>query len=360
MAKKKNIRRKGIGALVLFAASLLLLLLANTADGFSDAYVKYIYSTVVNLWGRFFGIFPFSVSELCIYAALAFVLVFSVKLILKKDIDKSYMLNVGASIVLAASIIFFVYTANCGANYHKTDFSESSGIRTVAYTVSELVDVCQSLTEDVNYWSSRVERDDNGIAMLEDDGRAEAVDAMEHIARQYPELEGYYPKPKKLLLSQLLSYQGLSGIYLPFTIEANYNGDMVPYNIPFTMCHELSHLRGFMQEEEANFIAYLACEQSDRSDFQYSASLMAWIYASNQLYKNDPDEYELMRAGLSKQARADLKANAMFWDTYEGTVSEIADKVNDTYLKANGQQDGVNSYDRMVDLLVAYKLKKEG
>ena len=31
--------------------------------------------------------------------------------------------------------------------------------------------------------------------------------------------------------------------------------------------------------------------------------------------------------------------------------------MNDTYLKANGQDDGVKSYDRMVDLIVAYYLK---
>ena len=28
--------------------------------------------------------------------------------------------------------------------------------------------------------------------------------------------------------------------------------------------------------------------------------------------------------------------------------------MNDTYLKANGQKDGVKSYNRMVDLIVAY------
>ena len=70
------------------------------------------------------------------------------------------------------------------------------------------------------------------------------------MAEEFPALEGYYPQPKKLLLSEFLSYQGLTGIYSPFTVEANYNGDMTAYNIPFTTCHELSYLRGFMQEEE--------------------------------------------------------------------------------------------------------------
>ena len=76
-----------------------------------------------------------------------------------------------------------------------------------------------------------------------------AVEAVHGLAEEFPALEGYYPQPKKLLLSEFLSYQGLTGIYSPFTVEANYNGDMTAYNIPFTTCHELSHLRGFMQEE---------------------------------------------------------------------------------------------------------------
>ena len=42
---------------------------------------------------------------------------------------------------------------------------------------------------------------------------------------------------------------------------------------------------------------------------------------------------------------------------YDGAVAEVSNKVNDTYLKANGQEDGVESYDRMVDLIVGYWMK---
>ena len=87
-----------------------------------------------------------------------------------------------------------------------------------------------------------------------------------------------------MILSEVLSYQGLTGIYLPFTVEANYNGDMPAYDKPFTVCHELSHLRGFMEEQEANFIAFLACIGSERTDFQYSGYLSGWVYCMNALY----------------------------------------------------------------------------
>jgi len=41
-------------------------------------------------------------------------------------------------------------------------------------------------------------------------------------------------------------------------------------------------------------------------------------------------------------------------------VSEVANQINDTYLKVNGQSDGVKSYDRMVDLLVSYRKTEQG
>ena len=181
-----------------------------------------------------------------------------------------------------------------------------------------------------------------------------AVEAMEKLAEAFPSLKGYYPMPKKVAVSELLSYQGLTGVYSPFTIEANYNGDMTPYNIPFTTCHELSHLRGFMAEKEANFIAFLACIGSDRTDFQYSGYLSGWTYCMNALYRADPEEWRDTRILLDEKAEVDVSANSQFWNSYEGVISETADRINDTYLRANGQADGVRSYDRMVDLIVAY------
>ncbi len=59
---------------------------------------------------------------------------------------------------------------------------------------------------------------------------------------------------------------------------------MVAYNIPFTACHELAHLRGFMQEQEANFIGYLAGTRSDSLEFNYSGYMLGWIYCTNALY----------------------------------------------------------------------------
>ena len=49
-----------------------------------------------------------------------------------------------------------------------------------------------------------------------------------------------------------------------------------------------------------------------------------------------------------------LTANNRFWDQYEGKIAEAATQANDTYLKMNNQEEGVKSYGRVVDLMLAY------
>ena len=200
----------------------------------------------------------------------------------------------------------------------------------------------------------RLARKKDGVMKLTSWVGEKAPEAMKKLGERYPELSGYYPAPKGLLFPWILSVQKLSGIYSPITAEANYNSAMTDYNIPFTACHELSHLKGFMEEQEANFIAFLACTEETDEEFQYSGYMLGWIYCMNVLYDADYDIWQEVRETLCEEAEADLAANREFWAAYDGRVAEVANQVNDSYLKANGQEQGVESYDRMVDLIVVW------
>ncbi len=350
-ASQGGLRWRMAAAVLLLAISASLMALAAGQPQFAEWYSENIYPVLVNSAGRLWGIFPFSAAEMALYLMIAAFLL-SLAVMLRKGIRSAASWL--SCTLLAAGILAFLYTICCGINYHRKSFSQEEGIITYRYTVQELKDVCLWLTEEVNALSAEVDRDSNGVMTLEGPEGEGAVEAMRGLAEEFPVLEGYYPQPKKLLVSEILSYQGLTGVYSPFTVEANYNGDMTSYNIPFTVCHELSHLRGFMQEEEANFIAFLACIQSDRADFRYSGYLSGWVYCMNALYRADYEVWQEIRPLLEDAAEPDLEANSAFWDEYEGRISETADRINDTYLKVNGQADGVQSYSRMVDLIVAY------
>ena len=349
-------------SLVLAAASAVLGACARMVPGFAHTYSITVYPVLVNTIGRFSSIFPFSLSEAGLYLAAVFCILNLLFLIKKPLAALSHLF-------FLACLLLFLYTAGCGINYYRTPFSYEAGMVMEQSSTGELYSLCLFLTEQIN--STLTETDHSGdalkglypgqtedtplpsAAMLRELGM-EGVKSMKGLGTAYPQLSGYYPYPKPLMNPRLLSIQQLCGIYSPFTIEANYNREMPYYNIPHTICHELSHLKGFMREDEANFIGYLACIGSDSPDFRYSGYLTGWVYAGNALAKADLEAYYGLYGRLAPEAARDLAWNNQFWDRFDGKVAEASTQLNDRYLKANNQEDGVRSYGRMVDLMLAY------
>ena len=183
-------------------------------------------------------------------------------------------------------------------------------------------------------------------------------EAMMDLGTSYGELSGWYPRAKPVFFSRIMSLTNMAGIYSAYTIEANYNRDMTEYNHAFCASHELSHLKGIMQENEANFVAYLCCMNSKEPDIHYSGLLSGWIYCGNELYKRDRECWSEIYGTLDDRCIADLSANNAFWASYKGEISDAAESFNDAYLKGRGQEDGTESYDRVVDLIVSYEKKR--
>ena len=181
--------------------------------------------------------------------------------------------------------------------------------------------------------------------------------AMEKLGERYRRLSGHYPFPKPILNTWLLSVQQTTGVYSPFTVEANYNRDIAYYNIPFTICHELSHLRGYMQEEEANFIGVLATIGADDLYFNYSGYVSAWVYAGNALARIDSTAFATLYARINARTRQDMLYNNAYWKQFEGKPAEAHEQLNDAYLKIQGQATGVRSYGHVTDLMLEYFAK---
>lgn len=340
MRWNKRLTAAGLGML---AVTVVLQWAARQFDGFATWYAHRVYPVLVGMIGRFFGIFPFSVVEILLYLLILWVLVYIVWVFRRRR----SLWDMAARVVCLCGMLLFLYTCNCGINYHAAAFSEYAGLTVGEYSRDELYALCEYLTERINETATD--------EAYQGTWRGEGVKAMKTAAEAFPALAGYYPNPKPVAVSWILSVQQLCGIYSPFTIEANYNRDMPNYNIPHTICHELSHLRGFMREDEANFIGYLACISSDNQAFRYSGYLTGWVYAGNALAGVDMEAYIGLHGRLCEQAREDLAENNRFWDRYEGKVAEVSTRVNDTYLKINRQEDGVKSYGRMVDLMLEYQ-----
>jgi hypothetical protein len=178
-------------------------------------------------------------------------------------------------------------------------------------------------------------------------------------AEEYPVLGGGCGNAKPMYGSFFMSRLQLTGVFFPFTVESNVNSLAPSYNVPFTVCHELAHLRGFMREDEANFIAYYVCTRSPDVRLQYSGTMLALVHAGNALVKADRTAAAALRNSYSEQVLRDLSANNAYWAQFDDKpLSEIGEKTNDAYLKAFKEESGVQSYGEVVDLLIAWYLQK--
>ena len=81
--------------------------------------------------------------------------------------------------------------------------------------------------------------------------------------------------------------------------------------------------------------------------------MLALVHSMNSLYGADFETFCELNALYDPGVSRDFAYNNWYWQQFEGTVAEVSDKINDTYLKVNHQTDGVKSYGRMVDLLLA-------
>ncbi len=55
--------------------------------------------------------------------------------------------------------------------------------------------------------------------------------------------------PKPIHFSRVLTRLGISGMFFPFTGEANFNAEQPDCDLPFAIAHEMAHQRGFARED---------------------------------------------------------------------------------------------------------------
>ena len=367
----KVLKKKRLWLLLLFPLSFLISALAKRSIFFAEEVMaKRIYKVHSVVVSTLTGWLPFSLAELIVFAGPVVCLVLLIRFIIhmvknKENRFARCLLGI-INVACVAAVILFVYVIGCGVNYHRVSVADYRGITVRDSSKEELFELCKELaiqTSELRETLTEYE-DENGVLRLPvsnlELGKM-VREAYQNLAEEMTVLGGFYPAPKCITSSKMFSAMEITGVFTCWTMEANANVDVTDYYRAYIMAHEMSHVRGFMREDEANFLAYLACMASEDALVRYSGSILALTYAGNALYGQDADLYWEVCALYHPGVISDLQANSAYWEQYKDTViSETADKVNDVYLKVNEQEDGVKSYGRVVDLLLAEYRKKNG
>lgn len=327
-------------------------------------FVDRVYSTSLNrvtrqLLSIITGVLPFSLAEILVPLLVLILIGLFITLVMK--IKSGEFLKHFLILSSYASLLYILFMFLWGFNYNRLPLNQIMGLEIKKASKSELSEICNNLIKKANNLRTVVQENSEGVIEISGgykDIFNRAQKGYDKASEVYKELEGKYGPPKAILLSEAMSYTGITGIYMPYTGEANVNVNEPDMMLPATVLHEMAHQRGFAREDEANYIAYLSCSMHPDVDFQYSGVMLALTHSMNALSGKDMDEYIKLTKNYSEGVRRDLRYYSSFWKQYEGKVEEASNKINDNYLKSNGQGDGVESYGRMVDLLIAEYRKK--
>ncbi len=362
---KNKTKSRLIAAAVLLVLSFVLIQLAKSFPFYTETlYSRGFYRVLSRIMIGVTSWLPFSLAEILITAFVIYALTRLVLGVLRLRGAKEagakgrQALSMLSGAVLIAASLCFLFVVLGGLNYHRFTFTHYSGLEVVPSGVEELAGLCESLVQRANELRPQVQSGEDAVMQLSQ-GFGETA---EEARRAYGTLTGRYggilengalARPKPVLLSKLMSYSRITGGYFFYTFEPNINTHVPDYQIPSTMTHELAHSCGFMREDEANYLAYLACTASESADLQYSGVMLALIQSLNALYPADRQRYAALYEQLDPAVWWDMQASDRYWDAFESDYGRFSSKVNDAYLKANNQADGVGSYGRMVDLLLA-------
>ncbi len=149
----------------------------------------------------------------------------------------------------------------------------------------------------------------------------------------------------------------ISGIYNPFTGEANVDPALPNISMIFVKAHELAHAYGISSEAEANFIAYLACIRSGERMAEYAGAYAIWRQIAQEVNRTqDKAALSAIHDRIPMELLRDREAIRAAYFKHKAYFPELSESVNDGYLKLQGITDGTEDYDRFLQLYLAWKL----
>ena len=173
-----------------------------------------------------------------------------------------------------------------------------------------------------------------------------AFHEVEHrLGRSQPTTPG---RPKKTMLAIFFRASGVDGMHAPFLLETLINPDLTPPERPAVLAHEWAHLAGYAPEADASFVGLLAALRADAPS-RYSAWLALVDDVASQL---PAGERRQLLDRLETGPRGDRRAILERLTARIEVVARASWSTYDQYLKAQGVREGIESYSRVVQLLL--------
>lgn len=330
--------------------------LGNYPEFIESYYSQGLYPFFSKMFRTLFGWVPFSIGDI-IYALLIFLAVRY--LIVRRKKIRQHTLGFFRDVLMVLSIAYFTFYLVWGLNYYRQPIDTYFDLKDT-YTHAELVELTEKLIDKTNGIQFQITSDSLAAVKIPYT-KKDIFDLTEmgytNLEKKFPRFKYQKPSVKASLFSTGLTYMGYGGYLNPFTNEAQVNGKLPAFRHPFVASHEVGHQIGYSAENETNFIGYLAATSHDDLYFQYSAYAYVLGYCLSSVQLEDEATFNKLYRRLNPGILKNYKEVSDFWESHENPMEPVFKAIFDSFLKANDQADGIQSYSRVVALLVNYHKK---
>lgn len=352
----KMVSLRTLGVVTLLVQLLLFRFLCTQTQWIETVFVPRLFYPLSKVFRLVTSWFPFSLGLVLIYllAGLLPVLLFrSVRQIIK---GRRSLKDTLFSLLAWLSPVFLFYTITWGLLYYRQPVSVLLKYDTAPATVEELRSLCQDLVERTN--STRRQLTDSAIYTISP-ARLMKEAPKAYLTTPLPFLKYNTPSIKMATGSGFLAYMGASGIYTFWSGEANINRVNTNVDLPAVTLHEMAHQMGFASEDEANYIAWRAGKDYPNPLFQYSACYNVVWRSLRRLWNVDSTQAQTLYSRLDSAVYRDADIENTRWNPYRNPAQKyVISPFYNLFLKANGREYGIMSYDRVVDLII-YERRQE-
>ena len=358
--KRKNMKKRLISplffiALPIYLAVSAILELAKRSVTLADKINGGIAQTVRRFMATLTAPADFSIFE-CIVISLFIIVPIIIAVAVNRFKRREGRLRLISWLLAVIMLLLSGNTICLGFGYRTTPLRENLSLEYVEITEDRLAESLIYVRDQLNLLSLSIEYKEDGTSIGYDlDEVSEKLClAFEDVSEEYKFFDNFESRVKPVKNGAAMTYLGISGIYTYYTGESNVNTAFPIAEMTYVAAHELSHQRGIMRENEANFMAYLVTTSSDDLYLNYAGYLSMYQYLASALYRTNKDRYYEINLSLSSGPRGDIaeinRVILAYGDTF---IADISSFVNDVFLKSSGTA-GVVTYGEVVKLTVAY------
>lgn len=358
----KSLFRDGY-LLLLLVIAVLIRLFSMREDWVEEYYTFGLYPVISSTLRTLFGWIPFSVGDLFYIGAFFWLIMKTWKLLrlLKNRQAKDYLSWILFRKYLKLGLlVYIIFSLFWGLNYFRQGIGKQLGLELKPYSVEDLFALTTILQQRLNGYAEKID----SIQRLQYNENSflfsRGSSAYNGVESQFPYLAYSGSSIKPSLFTPVGHWFGFTGYYNPFSAEAQLKTSIPVFLKPFVVTHEIAHQLGYAKENEASFVAYLACKNSSDSNFLYSVYFEMYRDALYECRLTPNKELtETISKNVHPRVRWDIRDLRLYLLSNQNFIEPFMSGAYDRYLKLNNQPKGKATYNEVIAYLIAY-MKKYG